>query len=81
MPVKPAFILQDSVECQEKVNQLYEMAINFHDSDCATGEKMFNTAQGILDRQAKFRMELVHNKRFAKWVLEDFGSANAPSMP
>ena len=56
------------------------MCVNFHDSDCTTGETMFNTAKAILDRQLKYGVELVNNKRFVKWVFEGFASANPTTI-
>ena len=71
-PPVPQFNWHDDEKCRERVNFLYEEASKSFSEKQLNNAKLQDSFQDILDKQAKYDVELVNNEDFFAWTVSDW---------
>ena len=68
----PLYNVGDSAECRDVIDGDYEWATSSQKIKRENEAKLNDSYQGILDKQAEYRIELVDNQAFLDWTYEDY---------
>lgn len=65
MPPRPIFNAGDNDECRELLSDWYDDAVKYNEKYI----RLDRSYSGVLDRQAKYGIEIVNNQQFYKFAV------------
>ena len=71
----PNFNSEDTPECKAEVRKYYKIVVDRVKETKADNLRLSASYQEILDRQLRYGVEIVNNKKFLDWTISDWASS------